>query len=97
MTDDFDDPDAEVHISITPREEDLARLGIDPEAFEASLSKALDEYLEQVDSLDEDDEALPDETPSIDDMPITIGERSFRLSELADVEISEPTAFDESE
>jgi hypothetical protein len=92
MTDDSDDDleETEVHIMIEPRDEALAKLGIDLDAFEEALSNAIDQRFEMIDRLGEEDEI-----PPIEDLPVTIGERTFPLRELADVAITE--GDDESE
>lgn len=94
MADDFDDDDfeeTEVHIMIEPRDDALARLGIDLDTFEEALSIAIDRRFEMIDRLGADDEI-----PPIEDTPVTFGDRTFALKELADVSISDDED-DESE
>ncbi|MBA3312131.1 MAG: hypothetical protein M3552_17960 [Planctomycetota bacterium] len=96
MTDDFDDDDfeeTEVHIMIEPREDAIAKLGVDLDAFEEALSKAIDKRFEMIDGLGDEDEI-----PPIEETPITIGDRTFALKELADIVITDDEDdFDESE
>ncbi len=96
MTDDFDDDDfeeTEVHIMIEPREDAIAKLGIDLDTFEEALSKAIDSRFEMIDGLGDEDEI-----PPIEDTPVTIGDRVFPLKDLADVVITDDEDdFDESE
>ena len=96
MAADFDDDDdfeeSEVHILIEPREDAIAKLGIDLDTFEEALSNAIDRRFEMIDSLGDDDEI-----PPIEETPVAIGDRTFALKELADVVISDDEDFDESE
>ena len=87
-----DDPDVEVQITIVPREDVIDQLGIDPEAFEEAMSKSLDDRFELIDSLGDDEDY-----PPIEEMPVTIGDRTFRLEEIAEIHISEDVGLDESE
>jgi hypothetical protein len=94
MTEDYDDDDfeeTEVHIMIEPREEALAKLGVDLDTFEEALSNAIDRRFEMIDGL-----GVDDEIPPIEDTPVAIGDRTFALKELADVSISDDED-DESE
>ena len=95
MADDFDDDDfeeTEVHIMIEPRDDALARLGIDLDTFEEALSSAIDRRFEMIDGLGADDEI-----PPIEDTPVAIGDRTFALKELADVSITDDEDDAESE
>lgn len=94
MDDDFDDDDGgeELRITIEPRDEALEALGIDIDAFEEALEPAIDRFHKMIDGLDDAEDA-----PPIEDMPVRIGDRSYRLGDLADVSIAEAGEFDESE
>lgn len=98
MSEEFDDDDfeeTEVHIMIEPREDAIAKLGIDLDTFEEALTQAIDRRFEMIDGLGDDDEI-----PPIEDTPVAIGDRTFALRELADVVISDDgddDDFDESE
>ena len=83
LDDEIDDGDEEsVEISIEPRQEILDSLGVEPEEFEETLAKALDEFEAFV-------EGLPDDAdlPTIDEAPITLRGRTFALGDVAEIEI----------
>ena len=84
--DDFEDEtsDDEVEVMIVPREEALERLGVAQEAFEDALADAIDKYHEMIEGLSDEEDA-----PSVEDMPVTIGDRSYRLGDLAEIEIAD--------
>lgn len=84
MYDDEDEAEQEVEVMIVAREEALEKLGINPEAFEEALPDAIDKYHELVEALDDDTDA-----PPLEDMSVQIGERSYRLGDLAEVSVSE--------
>ena len=82
----FDDDysEDEVEVMIVPREDALERVGVSAEAFEEALADAIDKYHELIEGLADDDDA-----PPVEDMPVKIGDRSFRLGDLAEVQISD--------
>ena len=82
--DDDDWDEDEVEVRIEPRDDVLERHGISPEEFEDALATAIDEYHERVDAL-----APEDEIPGIGEMTLRLAGRTFRLDELAHVQISE--------
>ena len=53
------------------------------DAFEEALARAIDEYAEAVESAAEDEEV-----PGFEEMPVHIGNQTFRVTELADITIS---------
>lgn len=79
---DHDLGDDEIEITINPREEDLDALGISPEEFESALMATLDAYDQEI-SLDD-----PDATGPLEEAEITLGGKSYRLREVADIEIT---------
>ena len=83
--DEFDDWEGEeVEVRIEPRDEVLDRHGISPEEFEDALATAIDEYHERIDRL------APDEdVPGVGEMTMRVAGRTFRLDELADVQVSD--------
>ncbi len=82
--DDEDESEDEVEVMIMPRDDVLEKLGIDPDAFEDALPKAIDQYHEIVDGLGADEDA-----PDLEDMAVKIGDQSFRLGDIAEVSVSE--------
>lgn len=90
MFDDDDEAGDEVEVMIVAREEMLESLGIDPQAFEDALPGAIDKYHEMV-------EGLPDENdaPPLEDMAVRIGDRSYRLGDIAEVSISDGDDYEE--
>lgn len=79
---DHDLGDDEIEITINPREEDLDALGVSPEEFEAALMTTLDSYDQAIDLND------PDATGPLEEAQITLGGKSYRLREVADIEIT---------
>ncbi|APW59524.1 hypothetical protein [Paludisphaera borealis] len=73
----------EVEVVIEPRFERLEELGVSLEEFEEAISKALDEYHDLIES-----QGDPDETPSIDQLRVQIGDRDFLLGEIAEIQIT---------
>lgn len=90
--DDEDEAGDEVEVMIMPREDVLEGLGIDPDAFEEALPAAIDRYHEMVDALGGDDDV-----PPLEDMAVKIGDRSFRLGDIAEVSVSDDGADDGEE
>lgn len=84
MYDEDEFEEQEIAIRIEPKEEVLEQHGISFEAFEEALGNAIDAHEAKLDSLGEDED-----TPSIEEMNIRIGDRDFLLRELADISISE--------
>ena len=84
MYDDGEFEEEEIAIRIEPKDEVLEQYGISFESFEEALGDAIDAHEARLDALAEGDEA-----PGIEDMNIRIGDREFRLSELADISISD--------
>jgi hypothetical protein len=80
--DDHDLGDDEIEITINPREEDLDALGVSPEEFESALMTTLDAYDQEIDLND------PDATGPLEEAEITLGGKSYRLREVADIEIT---------
>ena len=91
MFDDEDDAEDEVEVMIMPRDDVLEKLGIDLDAFEDALPNAIDQYHELVEGLGDAEDA-----PVLEDMAVKIGDRSFRLGDIAEVTISEG-GFDDEE
>lgn len=81
---DWEEGEDEIAIRIEPKEEVLERLGISFEAFEEALGDAIDAHEAKLEALTEGAEA-----PTVEDMNVRIGDRDYRLSELADVVISD--------
>ena len=84
MFDDEDGAEDEVEVMIVPREEVLEGLGIDADAFEEALPDAIDKYHALIEKLDHEDDA-----PPLEDMAVKIGDRSYRLGDIAEVTVSE--------
>ena len=84
--DEFDDwdEDDEVEVRIEPRDHILEENKISQEEFEDALATAIDEYHEQIDAL-----ADGEEIPSIGSMTVRVAGTSFRLDELAEVQVSD--------
>ena len=82
--DDEDDDEllGEIEISINPRDEDLAAIGVTPEEFETALMKTLEEYDHEIEIGD------PDATSPLEDAEIVLKGKAYRLQEVADIEIS---------
>jgi hypothetical protein len=78
-----DEINGEVELSFLPRPQVLADMGIAPEDFEAALLLALEgrEALAARDEVDDDD------IPPLEEMSLSIGGKSFKLGDLADIEI----------
>ncbi len=72
------EPDGEVEVLITPRPAVLDELQVTEDEFEWALGRSLD-LLEEA----PDDE----ETPALEDVEIVLNGRTFRLEEVAEVEI----------
>ena len=79
---DHEHEDGEIEITINPREDDLGKLGISPEEFETALMKTLDAFDEASEASD------PDSVIAIEDAVIVLNGKSYRLQEVADIEIS---------
>jgi hypothetical protein len=79
-----DDITGEVEISIVPRQMKLDELGIAPEAFDAALVIAL----EGLEALAARNDLNEDYMPPIEVMRLVIGGVTFKLEELAEVEVS---------
>jgi hypothetical protein len=79
---DHDHEDGEIEITINPREEDLTALGVSLEAFEAALMKTLDAYDKTIETSD------PDTIAPLEDAEIVLNGKSYKLQEVADIEIS---------
>jgi hypothetical protein len=77
-----DHSDAEIEITINPREEDLQALGVGLEEFEAALLKTLDSYEEAIDVED------PDAVAPLEETEISLGGKVVRLREVADIAIT---------
>jgi hypothetical protein len=98
LDDDLDDEDGEggeggegeFEVNIDPREDDLERLGIDPKVFEKALMVALEAQGEGIDAGARDDVAR-----SLEDLPLTIAGKTYRLGDLADVSSEEAGDDDE--
>ena len=79
--DEGDDDSLEVVVTILPREAVLTELGVTDEEFEAVVGRALDD-LDAEGRLEDDDE------PALEDVDLILNGRTFRLGELATVEVS---------
>jgi hypothetical protein len=78
-----EEPEGIIEIRCDARVDRLAALGISLEAFEEAASQAFDERIAFVESLGKDEDA-----GFIEDMPVGIGDRVFRLEELAEVTVT---------
>lgn len=78
-----DGHEPEIRIEFEPCEQRLSQLGITLESFEEALARAIDKYHDTVEATGDEDDIVP-----IEDMPVEIGNRTFRVVELADVAIS---------
>ena len=79
-TDPDDDIIREVEVTVTPREEVLAGLGIEPEAFEAAVGDAFEKREALADRDDED-------IPPLEEIEVVIGGVTYKLEDLAEVEV----------
>ncbi len=73
----------EMEVTFEPRPEALAEHGITPEAFEKALLDALEAHEALVTGEDVADEAIP----SLESLQLEIDGRTFKVTELADIEI----------
>jgi len=73
----------EVDLSFLPRPQVLADMGMAPQDFEAALLFALEER----EALAARDEVDDDDIPPLEEMSLSIEGRSFKLGDLADIEI----------
>ena len=73
----------EIEVSIDPRAEALARFGITDEEFSEALLVAL----EKREELAERDDLTDEDMPFLEEMLLDIGGKSYKLEDLADVEI----------
>ena len=92
MSIDHDDAGGEFEVNIDPREDDLERLGIDQADFEEALYAALDAQGETLEQGGSDDVAR-----SLEDLPLSIAGKSYRLGDLANVSIDEAGDDDDEE
>jgi hypothetical protein len=77
--DDDSDSEGEVEIRIAPRDADLEAGGITDEDFTRALESAIDDW--------ERDDAADDQVP-LEDRLLQIRGKSFRLGDLADIDVS---------
>jgi hypothetical protein len=83
--DDIDDMnEGEYEITIEPRDEALESAGIDRETFETALMAALENHEEFAASFEGNEEDFPD----LEDIPLQIEGASYRLGDLADIEVN---------
>jgi hypothetical protein len=80
---DEEEIEGEVEITFQPREEALAELGVDLEAFESALLDALDAH--EALAAESDD---PDATPAFENIMLDLAGKKVRLGDIADVEVS---------
>ena len=92
MSIDHEDAGGKFEVNIDPREDDLDRLGIDQADFEEALYTALDAQGETLEQGGSDDVAR-----SLEDLPLTIAGKSYRLGDMANVSIDEAGDEDEDE
>jgi len=94
MTDGFDEEcdSGDLRITVEPREEAMARFGIDSQSFEEALWRAFDHF-EKIVQLQGDQADIP----AIEEWPIVVGNRTFLVKEIADVTVSNDEDFEESE
>lgn len=85
-----EDLEQEIHVEFEPYEERLAELGISLDAFEEALARSIDEHAEAIEAAESEEDI-----PSFENMPVHIGNQTFRVTELADVSIT--SDFDEEE
>lgn len=85
-----EDEGGEFEVNIDPREDDLEQHGIDQAQFEEALYAALDAQGDALEAAGPDDVAR-----TLEEVELSIGGKSFRLGDLADVSIDEPSEFDE--
>ena len=84
FADDPDDEGGEFEVNIDPREDNLDRLGIDHADFEEALYAALDAQGESLETDGGDDVAR-----TLEELPILIAGKTYRLGDLANVSIDE--------
>lgn len=73
----------EIEVSIDPRAEALAQFGITDEKFSEALLVAF----EKREELAERDDLTDEDMPFLEEMLLDIGGKSYKLEDLADVEI----------
>lgn len=82
--DEGDEVDGEIEITFEPHQERFRELGISFDDFQDALMAALEAREAEAEGLDEEDEL-----PPLEEMVLTIKGGSYKLEELADVEIKE--------
>lgn len=89
--DDGDGFDAEeIEVNIDPRDDKLEALGIDRDEFEEALLDALETF-NDMPEIDETD----DMTSPLEEVPITIAGKTYRLGDLAVISVEGEDAEDE--
>ena len=73
----------EIEISIEPRAERLRELGIRPEDFAQALPRALDDYYDLLESLDD-----PNAGPDLEELRINLKGTEIPLGEIAEIRIT---------
>lgn len=82
--DDEDAIDGEIEITFEPWLERLDELGITFDDFQEALMAALDQREDRVEGL-----GAEDDLPPLEEMMLSVGGSSYKLEDLADVEIKQ--------
>jgi hypothetical protein len=83
LFDDEEPADGEFEISIEPREDALEAAGISPDEFESALMDALEQREEFAIAYDADTDACPE----LEDTTLRIRGSTYRLGDLADIDV----------
>jgi hypothetical protein len=92
LDDDDEQLEGEISISFAPRFDELTRLGIAPDQFEAALVQALEDF--ETLSAREDFDA---ENLDLESIELKIGGASYRLGDLAEIEFGEEFGDEDEE